>query len=95
VGDGDRTRIVEAKPRVPPAEELSNHRLVNLPFAEEQAEHAVAKQMLQRVEVNLRERHEPAGGRECERETRNRKPLSRPSNVGAAWELRCGPDNRG
>ncbi len=29
-----------------------------------------------------------------ERESRNRKPLSRPSALGAAWELRCGPDNR-
>jgi len=29
-----------------------------------------------------------------ERETRNRKPLSRPSRLGAAWELRCGPENR-
>lgn len=29
-----------------------------------------------------------------EREPRNRKPLSRPSTLGAAWELRCGPENR-
>ena len=27
-------------------------------------------------------------------ESRNRKPLSRPSALGDAWELRCGPDNR-
>ena len=28
------------------------------------------------------------------RESRNRKPLSRPSVLGTAWELRFGPDNR-
>ena len=33
-------------------------------------------------------RHEP------ERETRNRKPLERPSVLGTAWELRLGPANR-
>lgn len=27
-------------------------------------------------------------------ESRNRKPLSRPSALGDAWELRCGADNR-
>jgi hypothetical protein len=27
-------------------------------------------------------------------ETRNRKPLQRPSSTGADWELRCGPNNR-
>jgi hypothetical protein len=27
-------------------------------------------------------------------ETRNRKPLDQPAPFGAAWELRCGPDNR-
>jgi len=31
---------------------------------------------------------------EPERETRNRKPLSRPSVLGTAWELRFGPNNR-
>ncbi len=31
--------------------------------------------------------HEP------ETETRNRKPLSRPSVLGTAWELRFGPNN--
>ena len=31
---------------------------------------------------------------EPETETRNRKPLSRPSVFGTAWELRFGPDNR-
>ena len=30
---------------------------------------------------------------EPETETRNRKPLSRPSVFGTAWELRFGPDN--
>jgi mRNA-degrading endonuclease RelE of RelBE toxin-antitoxin system len=29
-----------------------------------------------------------------EKETRNRKPLQRPTPFGAAWELRCGPRNR-
>jgi hypothetical protein len=27
-------------------------------------------------------------------ETRNRKPLDQPAPFGAAWELRCGRDNR-
>jgi len=27
-------------------------------------------------------------------ETRNRKPLQRPTSIGADWELRCGPNNR-
>ena len=27
-------------------------------------------------------------------ETRNRKPLKRPTSFGADWELRCGADNR-
>ncbi len=27
-------------------------------------------------------------------ETRNRKPLKRPIEFGADWELRCGPNNR-
>ena len=27
-------------------------------------------------------------------ETRNRKPLREPTNIGATWELRCGPNNR-
>lgn len=27
-------------------------------------------------------------------ETRNRKPLDQPAPLGAAWELRCGRDNR-
>jgi hypothetical protein len=26
-------------------------------------------------------------------ETRNRKPLERPTGIGADWELRCGPKN--
>ena len=33
-------------------------------------------------------RHEPGV------ETRNRKPLKRPTAFGADWELRLGPDNR-
>jgi mRNA-degrading endonuclease RelE of RelBE toxin-antitoxin system len=31
---------------------------------------------------------------EPEVETRNRKPLERTMEIGAAWELRLGPDNR-
>jgi mRNA-degrading endonuclease RelE of RelBE toxin-antitoxin system len=31
---------------------------------------------------------------EPENETRNRKPLERPTDLGATWELRFGPDNR-
>ena len=31
---------------------------------------------------------------EPERATRNRKPLERPIELGARWELRLGPDNR-
>jgi len=31
---------------------------------------------------------------EPEEETRNRKPLKRPAQSGAEWELRCGPGNR-
>lgn len=31
---------------------------------------------------------------EPEKETRNKKPLLRPSVFGTAWELRLGPDNR-
>jgi hypothetical protein len=31
---------------------------------------------------------------EPERVTRNRKPLERPIELGARWELRLGPDNR-
>jgi hypothetical protein len=31
---------------------------------------------------------------EPERVTRNRKPLRRPIELGARWELRLGPDNR-
>ncbi len=27
-------------------------------------------------------------------ETKNRKPLEQPAPFNAAWELRCGPDNR-
>ncbi len=31
---------------------------------------------------------------EPETETRNRKPLVQPAEMGATWELRLGPDNR-
>ena len=42
----------------------------------------------------IREKIEDFLTREPDREIRNRKPLSRPSVLGTAWELRCGPDNR-
>ena len=29
-----------------------------------------------------------------QKETRNRRPLDRPAEMGATWELRCGPQNR-
>ena len=41
-----------------------------------------------RKEIERQLRHGP------EVETRNRKPLSRPSSLGSAWELRIGPENR-
>ena len=41
-----------------------------------------------RKEIERQLRYEP------EVETRNRKPLSRPSSLGSAWELRIGPENR-
>jgi mRNA-degrading endonuclease RelE of RelBE toxin-antitoxin system len=41
-----------------------------------------------RKEIERQLRHEP------EVETRNRKPLLRPSSLGSAWELRIGPENR-
>lgn len=40
-----------------------------------------------RQEIEARLSYEP------ETETGNRKPLLRPSALGSAWELRCGPDN--
>jgi mRNA-degrading endonuclease RelE of RelBE toxin-antitoxin system len=39
-------------------------------------------------EIENQLRHEP------DVETRNRKPLKRPTAFGADWELRLGPDNR-
>ncbi len=41
-----------------------------------------------RTEIETHLLHEP------DVETRNRKPLRRPIEFGADWELRCGPDNR-
>jgi hypothetical protein len=41
-------------------------------------QHSIAEQL----------RHTPTA------ETRNRKPLRQPAPYDAAWELRCGPDNR-
>ena len=42
----------------------------------------------------IREKIEEFLTREPDKETRNRKPLSRPSVLGTAWELGCGLDNR-
>jgi mRNA-degrading endonuclease RelE of RelBE toxin-antitoxin system len=57
-----------------------------------------ARQHLARIERKyhslIREKIEEFLTREPDKETRNRKPLSRPSVLGTAWELRCGPDNR-
>lgn len=41
-----------------------------------------------RRQIEAQLRYEP------DTETRNRKPLLRPSVLGSAWELRFGPDNR-
>ena len=41
-----------------------------------------------RKEIAGQLRYEP------EVDTRNRKPLLRPSSLGSAWELRIGPENR-
>lgn len=41
-----------------------------------------------RLEIEAQLLHEP------EVETRNRKPLQRPIEFGADWELRLGPENR-
>ncbi|MBI4488571.1 MAG: addiction module toxin RelE [Deltaproteobacteria bacterium] len=41
-----------------------------------------------RKEIERQLRYEP------EVETKNRKPLLRPSSLGSAWELRTGPENR-
>jgi len=41
-----------------------------------------------RKEIERQLRYEP------QVETRNRKPLLRPSSLGSAWELRIGPENR-
>ncbi len=60
----DAHGVMEAEARVTPPEELANHRLVDPPLPEEHVEHAMPEEMLQRVEINLRERHEPTGG--CE-----------------------------
>ena len=60
----DPHRIVETEPGVPPAEEFADNGPVNPSLAEEQPEHAVAKEMLQGIEINLWKRNEPAGRRE-------------------------------
>ena len=41
-----------------------------------------------RKEIERQLRYEP------EVQTKNRKPLLRPSSLGSAWELRIGPENR-
>jgi hypothetical protein len=47
--------------RYPPRRCAPHYRLVNPPLPKEQAEDAVAKEVLQCVEINLRKRDEPAG----------------------------------
>lgn len=42
----------------------------------------------------LRRTIEQQLGYEPEVETRNRKPLGRPTELGATWEIRLGPHNR-
>ena len=56
----DTDCIVEAESRVAPAEKLADHHLVNPPLAEEQAKNALAEEVLQGIQINLRERDEPA-----------------------------------
>jgi len=41
-----------------------------------------------RKEIDRQLKYQP------EVETKNRKPLLRPSSLGSAWELRIGPENR-
>jgi mRNA-degrading endonuclease RelE of RelBE toxin-antitoxin system len=41
-----------------------------------------------RKEIERQLRYQP------EMETKNRKPLLKPSSLGSAWELRVGPENR-
>ena len=54
---------IEAEPRMAPAEEFADHRLVNPPLAEAPMEDAMAKEARQRVENNLRKPHEPTARR--------------------------------
>jgi len=42
----------------------------------------------------IRQTVEEQLGYEPEIETRNRKPLKRPTSLGAVWEIRFGPHNR-
>jgi hypothetical protein len=56
---------MQAETGVAPPEEFADQSFVNSPLSKEQPEHATAKEVLQRVEVNLRKRHEPPGW--CER----------------------------
>lgn len=63
-----------------------------LVYDPEMAEHlaAIERRYFGLIEKNIfaQLRYEP------EVETRNRKPLLRPSSFGTAWELRFGPQNR-
>lgn len=63
-----------------------------LSFAPEAIEHLDVIESkhhaLIRKAINEQLKHSPFD------ETRNRKPLEQPAPFGAAWELRCGRDNR-
>jgi hypothetical protein len=58
----------------------------------------IVRQHLSAIECEyyslIREAIEEHLNYEPERDTRNRRPLKRPAQNGAQWELRCGPNNR-
>ena len=56
----DADFIVQAEPGVAPPEERANQRLVHPSLPEEPLEHPVAEEALQGIQVNPRERKEPA-----------------------------------
>lgn len=61
-------------------------------FAPEAIEHLdrIESKYLGLLERSIREQLTYTPGEE----TRNRKPLEPPAPFSAAWEIRCGPDNR-
>ena len=70
-------------PRTPP---------FSITYARQTREHlaAIDKKFYSRIENAIKGQlqYEPLT------RTRNRKPLRQPTSFGAAWELRCGPENR-